>query len=47
MTKKWTEKNVESDLMVNEPTTSNHTSNTNELAGSRNGEPITLYSKIL
>ena len=42
----WTEKNVESDLMVNEPSTSNHSSNTNELAGSSNGEPITLYSKI-
>ena len=39
-------KKVESDLMVNEPSTSNHSSNTNELAGSSNGEPITLYSKI-
>ena len=42
----WTKKNVESDLMVNEPSSSNHSSNTNELAGSSNGEPVTLYSKI-
>ena len=32
--------------MVNEPTTSNHTSNTDESAGPSNGEHFTLYFKL-
>ena len=39
----WTKKN---DPIGNEPTTSNHKSNTNELAGPSNGENFTLYSKL-
>ena len=39
----WTKKN---DPIGNEPTTSNHKSNKNELAGPSNGDNFTLYSKL-
>ena len=39
----WTKNN---DPIGDEPTTSNHKSNKNELAGPSNGENFTLYSKL-
>jgi len=42
----WTKENDEYDPIGNEPTTSNHLSNKNELAEPSNGENFTLYFKL-